>query len=192
MHSRSPKPPSCWPRPSSRCRCFASRGLSSILGYLAAGLVIGPWGLNLIGDIDRIMQVSSSGIVLLLFLSDSSCSRRGCGVMRRVVYRARRRAGGAVRRAARARGPGAGEQPVAAAVIGFGTVDVLDAAGSAGARRARPAQDAVRRAAFGILLVPRISPCCRRSPCCSCSPPATGTQQAGGPWWMGLLKLHGG
>jgi len=32
--------------------------LSSILGYLAAGLVIGPWGLNLIGDVHRIMQVA--------------------------------------------------------------------------------------------------------------------------------------
>ena len=42
--------------------------LSSILGYLAAGLVIGPWGLNLIGDVSRIMQVAEFGIVLLLFV----------------------------------------------------------------------------------------------------------------------------
>ena len=36
--------------------------LSSILGYLAAGLVIGPWGLNLIGDIRHITQVAEFGI----------------------------------------------------------------------------------------------------------------------------------
>src|SRR5206468_3294249 len=43
---------------------FRFARLSSILGYLAAGLVIGPWGLNLIGDIARIMQVSEFGILL--------------------------------------------------------------------------------------------------------------------------------
>jgi len=37
--------------------------LSSILGYVAAGLVIGPWGLNLIGDFQRMKQVSEFGIV---------------------------------------------------------------------------------------------------------------------------------
>jgi Kef-type K+ transport system membrane component KefB len=35
--------------------------LSSILGYVAAGLVIGPWGLNLIGEVGRILQVSQFG-----------------------------------------------------------------------------------------------------------------------------------
>src|SRR2546429_2949907 len=47
---------------------FRFARLSSILGYLAAGLAIGPWGLNLVGAIDRIMQVSEFGIVLLLFI----------------------------------------------------------------------------------------------------------------------------
>src|SRR5256885_9761717 len=47
---------------------FRFARLSSILGYVAAGLVIGPWGLNLIGDIGRILQVSEFGIVLLLFI----------------------------------------------------------------------------------------------------------------------------
>src|SRR5262249_62289796 len=47
---------------------FRFARLSSILGYLAAGLVIGPWGLNLIGDVERITQVAQFGIVLLLFI----------------------------------------------------------------------------------------------------------------------------
>src|SRR5205807_1667566 len=46
---------------------FRFARLSSILGYLVAGLVIGPWGLNLIGDVGGILQVSEFGIVLLLF-----------------------------------------------------------------------------------------------------------------------------
>src|SRR2546425_6131864 len=32
--------------------------LSSILGYVVAGLVIGPWGLGLIGDVGHIMHVA--------------------------------------------------------------------------------------------------------------------------------------
>ena len=42
--------------------------LSSILGYVAAGLAIGPWGLNLIGDVGSLSQVSEFGVVLLLFI----------------------------------------------------------------------------------------------------------------------------
>ena len=30
--------------------------LSAVLGYLAAGMVIGPWGLGLIEDVDNLMS----------------------------------------------------------------------------------------------------------------------------------------
>lgn len=43
-------------------------GLGSVLGYLGAGLVIGPWGLRLINDVDSILRFSEFGVVLLLFL----------------------------------------------------------------------------------------------------------------------------
>ncbi|MGH8441505.1 MAG: monovalent cation:proton antiporter-2 (CPA2) family protein [Nevskiaceae bacterium] len=43
-------------------------GLGSVLGYLAAGLAIGPWGLALITDVDSILRFSEFGVVLLLFL----------------------------------------------------------------------------------------------------------------------------
>ncbi len=42
--------------------------LSSILGYVAAGLVIGPWGLGLITDMGSVLQASEFGVVLLLFV----------------------------------------------------------------------------------------------------------------------------
>ncbi|MGQ0587820.1 MAG: monovalent cation:proton antiporter-2 (CPA2) family protein [Gammaproteobacteria bacterium] len=42
--------------------------LGSVLGYLAAGLAIGPWGLALITDVDSILRFSEFGVVLLLFL----------------------------------------------------------------------------------------------------------------------------
>jgi glutathione-regulated potassium-efflux system ancillary protein KefC len=43
-------------------------GLGSILGYLAAGVLIGPYGLSLISDTDTIRTVSEFGVVMMLFL----------------------------------------------------------------------------------------------------------------------------
>ncbi|MFW2365146.1 MAG: monovalent cation:proton antiporter-2 (CPA2) family protein [Desulforhopalus sp.] len=43
-------------------------GLGSVLGYLIAGIVIGPFGLSLIGDIDEVMHFTEFGVVMMLFL----------------------------------------------------------------------------------------------------------------------------
>jgi len=43
-------------------------GLGAVLGYLLAGMAIGPWGLGLIGDVEDILHFSEFGVVLLLFL----------------------------------------------------------------------------------------------------------------------------
>lgn len=43
-------------------------GLGSILGYLVAGVLIGPYGLHLIIDDGTILHFSEFGVVLLLFL----------------------------------------------------------------------------------------------------------------------------
>ncbi|RYU65199.1 glutathione-regulated potassium-efflux system protein KefB [Aliivibrio finisterrensis] len=43
-------------------------GLGAVLGYLLAGIAIGPWGLQLISDVDAILHFSEFGVVLLLFL----------------------------------------------------------------------------------------------------------------------------
>jgi CPA2 family monovalent cation:H+ antiporter-2 len=42
-------------------------GLSSIVGYLLAGLVFGPWGLGLLGDTGAIRVLAEVGVVLLMF-----------------------------------------------------------------------------------------------------------------------------
>ena len=41
---------------------------SLIIAYIGLGLLIGPWGMNLIGDVDLIQDIASAGIVFLLFL----------------------------------------------------------------------------------------------------------------------------
>jgi len=43
-------------------------GLGTVLGYLAAGVIIGPSGLGLIDEVDSTMHFAEFGVVLLLFL----------------------------------------------------------------------------------------------------------------------------
>jgi monovalent cation:proton antiporter-2 (CPA2) family protein len=43
-------------------------GLGTVLGYLAAGALIGPWGLRLIGQVEQTLQFAEFGVVMLLFL----------------------------------------------------------------------------------------------------------------------------
>ncbi len=43
-------------------------GFGSIVGYLLAGVVIGPGGLRLVTGVDQIAGVSELGVVMLLFL----------------------------------------------------------------------------------------------------------------------------
>ncbi|MCL9780455.1 glutathione-regulated potassium-efflux system protein KefB [Vibrio sp. S4M6] len=43
-------------------------GLGSVLGYLLAGVAIGPWGFGLIDDVEAILHFAEFGVVLLLFL----------------------------------------------------------------------------------------------------------------------------
>lgn len=43
-------------------------GLGTVLGYLAAGILIGPYGLKLLTDSETIRHIAEFGIVLMLFL----------------------------------------------------------------------------------------------------------------------------
>jgi monovalent cation:proton antiporter-2 (CPA2) family protein len=47
---------------------FRRLGLGSVLGYLAAGLAVGPFGLGLFADPQSILHVAELGVVLFLFL----------------------------------------------------------------------------------------------------------------------------
>src|SRR5262249_36218979 len=47
---------------------FKALRLGSVLGYLVAGVLIGPHALGLISDLHRVQQVAEFGVVLLLFL----------------------------------------------------------------------------------------------------------------------------
>lgn len=43
-------------------------GLGSVLGYLIAGILIGPFGISLIGEVEDVMHLTEFGVVMMLFL----------------------------------------------------------------------------------------------------------------------------
>ena len=47
---------------------FRKFGLGSVLGYLAAGVIIGPFALGMIGDAEAILHVAEFGVVMFLFI----------------------------------------------------------------------------------------------------------------------------
>lgn len=60
--------------------------LGSVLGYLIAGMLIGPSGFGLVGNEESIASVSELGIVLLLFIIGLELSPKRLWVMRRNVF----------------------------------------------------------------------------------------------------------
>ncbi len=60
--------------------------LSAVLGYLAAGVVIGPWGLGLFTDVENILHFSEFGVVLLLFVIGLELQPSRLWVLRNAVF----------------------------------------------------------------------------------------------------------
>ena len=60
--------------------------LSAVLGYLAAGVVIGPGGLALFRDVDNVLHFAEFGVVLLLFVIGLELQPSRLWVMRRSVF----------------------------------------------------------------------------------------------------------
>ncbi len=42
--------------------------LGSVIGYLVVGILIGPFGLKLIGNAEQIMHFAEFGIIMMMFL----------------------------------------------------------------------------------------------------------------------------
>ncbi len=61
-------------------------GLGAILGYLLAGMAIGPWGLGFVRDPEAILHGAEFGVVLMLFLVGLELEPRRLWAMRRAVF----------------------------------------------------------------------------------------------------------
>jgi glutathione-regulated potassium-efflux system protein KefB len=64
---------------------FRRIGLGSVLGYLAAGVAIGPWGLRLIAAPEAILHFAEIGVVMLLFLVGLELNPRQLWQLRRPI-----------------------------------------------------------------------------------------------------------
>ena len=61
-------------------------GLGSVLGYLVAGVAIGPSGVGLVEDVESILHFSEFGVVLMLFLIGLELDPKRLWSMRRGVF----------------------------------------------------------------------------------------------------------
>jgi glutathione-regulated potassium-efflux system ancillary protein KefC len=61
-------------------------GLGSIIGYLAAGIAIGPWGLKFVTDPQDMLHFAEFGVVLMLFLVGLELEPRRLWSMRLTVF----------------------------------------------------------------------------------------------------------
>ncbi|PTW62270.1 Kef-type potassium/proton antiporter (CPA2 family) [Breoghania corrubedonensis] len=61
-------------------------GLGAVLGYLGAGILIGPHGLGLFRNAETVLQVSELGVVLLLFLIGLELTPSRLWHMRRDIF----------------------------------------------------------------------------------------------------------
>lgn len=65
---------------------FKRLGLGSVLGYLAAGLAIGPFGLKLLNDPEAILHLAELGVVMFLFIIGLEMQPARLWALRREIF----------------------------------------------------------------------------------------------------------
>ena len=65
---------------------FQRLGLGSVLGYLAAGAVVGPWGFGFIDQVEEIRHLAEFGVIFLLFIIGIELKPARLWTMRRMVF----------------------------------------------------------------------------------------------------------
>src|SRR5262245_60870705 len=65
---------------------FQRLKLGSVLGYLGAGMLIGPWGLGMVANVESTLEFAEFGVVLLLFLVGLELQPSRLWVLRRPVF----------------------------------------------------------------------------------------------------------
>lgn len=64
----------------------ARLGIGAVLGYLLAGIVIGPWGLGFISDVEEILHFSELGVVFLMFIIGLELNPSKLWQLRRSIF----------------------------------------------------------------------------------------------------------
>ncbi|MBB1631389.1 MULTISPECIES: glutathione-regulated potassium-efflux system protein KefC [Cupriavidus] len=61
-------------------------GLGAVLGYLLAGVAIGPWALRLVTNVESILHFSEFGVVLMMFVIGLELEPKKLWALRRVIF----------------------------------------------------------------------------------------------------------
>jgi monovalent cation:proton antiporter-2 (CPA2) family protein len=64
----------------------ARAGLGAVLGYLAVGVLMGPWGFKVIAHVDEVLHVAEFGVVLLLFVIGLELRPARLWAMRKAIF----------------------------------------------------------------------------------------------------------
>ncbi|NNC76901.1 MAG: glutathione-regulated potassium-efflux system protein KefB [Woeseiaceae bacterium] len=61
-------------------------GFGSVIGYLVAGIILGPWGVALVPDVEAVLHFAEIGVVMLLFVIGLELQPARLKVLRRSVF----------------------------------------------------------------------------------------------------------
>ncbi len=64
----------------------ARLGIGAVLGYLLAGIAIGPWGMGFISDVEEILHFSELGVVFLMFIIGLELNPSKLWQLRRSIF----------------------------------------------------------------------------------------------------------
>lgn len=163
-------------------------GLGSVLGYLAAGAVIGPWGVKLISDVENVLHFAEFGVVLFLFLVGLELQPSRLWELRRSVFGMGGLQVGATTVVLGAIGLLLGLPLPAAFVAGFGLALSSTAFALQLLAEKNELTTEYGRAAFGILLFQDLAviPVLAALPFLGVS-----VAESSGPMWLSGLKVLG-
>jgi glutathione-regulated potassium-efflux system ancillary protein KefC/glutathione-regulated potassium-efflux system protein KefB len=65
---------------------FRRLRLGAVLGFLSAGVIIGPWGLRFVTEVESILHLAELGVVLLLFVIGLELQPSRLWVLRKSVF----------------------------------------------------------------------------------------------------------
>jgi glutathione-regulated potassium-efflux system protein KefB len=166
---------------------FRRFGLGAVLGYLAAGVVLGPFGLRVVRDADPVLGASEIGVVMLLFVIGLELSPARLRVMRKPVFGV-----GGLQVLASGLALGAlamltGADIRAAAVVGFGLALSSTAIGLQLLAERKALTSDHGRLAFAILLFQDLA----AIPMLALIPllQPSGATMVQSPWWLALKAV---
>jgi glutathione-regulated potassium-efflux system ancillary protein KefC len=65
---------------------FQKLRLGSVIGLIVAGIALGPWGLHIAPHVDRLLNFTELGVVLLMFTIGLEMAPKKLWTIRRLVF----------------------------------------------------------------------------------------------------------